>query len=435
MLSKSELAIKNFISKNPEYYDCSSKNFHTFMYTAMERVRSQVAENQYVTILSLGLNALDVYAEEVKARKWEEDVSPFQLSYTVDGTDPSKIKVKRHWGDGVWTFNNLSKKVHVANVAYMNIEYDELYCCVITFIVADDAATVSEFMEAYHRARWQRNRHGACVLGYNGEKMDEFRKMQWEDIYLANNMITEIRGEIETFFKNRKAYEQLGLDWKRGLMLAGSPGNGKTAICRAIATTATVPVIYCALDNEDMFRILNRVEKTIRANAPCIVIFEDADTLGSNPALRSAMLNMLDGLFSSAGVLTIASTNSPEKLDEAFTGRPSRFDSFYVIGDPELHERLQILSRRLGPRAKKLPKKALHNLCKQMSGLSAACVQEIAVCSLLLSLKNGKPVSIEMLKTALEKMKKHLKNSEEGIQKTARGSIGFASIHDEDMEW
>ncbi len=423
------------VSNQFPYFEHANQSFHVFLYKVMEYVKNHVKENKYVTILDLGLTHIDPYAEESKAKLWPS-LPPFLLAYTADNTNQGKINIKRKWREGIWTFDNLKSKVHVGNLAYVRMEYDEMYCVNATFIVAESQEAVSEFLESYHRAHWNRNRHGACVLSYSGEKMEEFRKMKWEDIYLPNNMLNEIRSEIDIFFKSEKAYKEHSLDWKRGLMLAGRPGNGKTAICRAIATNSKVPVIYCALDSDDMFRILHRVEKTIKANSPCIVIFEDADTLGSNEALRSAMLNLLDGLFTSNGVLTIASTNAPEKLDEAFTGRPSRFDSFYIIGDPEGKERLQILLRRLGDNGKKLPTKQLKEVCKQMGGLSAACVQEIAVCALLASLKAGKPVSIPMLKAGLEKMKKHMRASEEGIDKTARGSIGFASDElDETEDW
>jgi len=422
-----------FEAKDKHYFQNANEVFHNFIYKTIEHVRKNVSENAYVTILDMGLSGLDIYADEVKASEWPA-VPPFLLSYTTDNTDPGKINIRRKWREGIWTFSNLKSKVHVADIAYVRMEYDELYCCNTTFIVAESSEAASEFLEAFHRAKWQRNRHGACVLSYGGEKMEEFRKMSWDDIYLPNNMLSEIRSEIDTFFKSKNDYLEHGLDWKRGMMLAGRPGNGKTAICRAIATNSTVPVIYCALDNDDMFRILHRVERTIKANSPCIVIFEDADTLGSNEALRSAMLNLLDGLFTSSGVLTIASTNAPEKLDEAFTGRPSRFDSFYIIGDPEGPERLAILQRRLGKKSKLLPINELKDLCKQMGGLSAACVQEVAVCALLASLKAAKPLNMAMLKRGLDKMKKHLRASEDGIQKTARGSLGFAAGMNDDMD-
>jgi AAA+ superfamily predicted ATPase len=420
----------NKLMEKFDYYPDVQAGLHTFIHKAIEHIKDDEPTAKYSTVMNYGLHQLDIFAAEQKAEIFKFP-APFLMAYTDHETDPSKIKVKQRWIEGVWCFKVGTSKVFAANLAYMQMDYDEIYCSNCSFIIAPSKAESDAFLISYHKSRWSRNRQNGCVLNYTGERMDEFRKMQWDDIFLPNNTCEQIRNEIDTFFKSEKDYKEHGLDWKRGIILAGKPGNGKTSLARAIATNSTVPVIYCALDSDDMFRVLDRVQRTIKGNAPCIVIFEDADSLASNPALRSAMLNMLDGLFTASGVLTIASTNSPEKLDEAFTGRPSRFDSYYVIGDPPLLERKGILLRRLGKKGKKLPLAGLKELCKQMAGLSAACVQEIAVCALLESLRSDKPISMPMLYSGLEKMRKHMKVSTDGLDKFTRGSLGFAPISDD----
>lgn len=421
-----------------DYYNSVDSNIHSFVVRAAEVLSKKIAESdpeyKYVAVMNRGMDALWTYAKEQKADDFEFETPIKNLHYVEEFSSHLNLGLWDRWTDKVFRFKSeKGNYVYVSNLIHLHQEYDDVFCCETTAIVAKSKEDADSFVRGYQKAKWQRHRTMPCVLGYAGERMKDFRKMDWDEIYLHNDMTNEIRNEIDTFFKNKKAYEEHHLDWKRGIMLAGRPGNGKTAICRAIASHSSVPVIYCTLDDDDMFRILERVSKTIKQNAPCIVIFEDADTLGSNPALRSAMLNMLDGLFTASGVLTIASTNAPEKLDEAFTGRPSRFDSFYVIGDPEPKERREILLTRLSDKGKKLPKKPLAALIKEMAGLSAACVQEVAVCALLSSLKTRKPVNMAMLQASLEKMKKHLRNSEDGVEKTSRGAIGFEPARDDDF--
>lgn len=426
--------IKEFKGKYDfDYFGAAADGVHVFVTTAIEAVRDKIPEKYtYVAGLSQGLAYLEKYAIEHKAELFPMKMPIPRMTYMDHETEPGKIKIREKWKEGVWKFKHNGRFIYAANLLQFHIEYDELYCSNLSFLIGHDKDDVESFLREYHEARWKRNRKMPCVLTYHGERIEDFRKMSWDDIFLADNITSQIRDEMDTFFKSQKDYKEHNLDWKRGILLAGRPGNGKTAICRAIATNSTVPVIYCALDSDDMFRILDRVDRTVRANAPCIVIFEDADTLGSKDHLRSALLNMLDGLFTASGVFTVASTNAPEKLDEAFTGRPSRFDSFYIIGDPAPMERIKILQARLGDKSKRLNQAQLLTLVKDMGGMSAACVQEVAVCALLQSLKAAKPLNLDMLKEAVDKIKKHLRASGEGVAKITRGSIGFAPADSDD---
>ena len=88
-----------------------------------------------------------------------------------------------------------------------------------------------------------------------------------------------------------------------------------------------------------------------RESAPCLLVLEDLDTLVT-PKNRSFLLNEMDGFASNAGILTIGTANSPEKLDPALAERPSRFDRRYKFERPALEERdryLRLYTERLDP--------------------------------------------------------------------------------------
>ena len=76
-----------------------------------------------------------------------------------------------------------------------------------------------------------------------------------------------------------------------------------------------------------------------RRSAPCLVVLEDLDSLIKDEN-RAFLLNELDGFADNEGVVVIASTNHPEKLDPAILDRPSRFDRKYRFDLPALPERL-----------------------------------------------------------------------------------------------
>ncbi len=77
-----------------------------------------------------------------------------------------------------------------------------------------------------------------------------------------------------------------------------------------------------------------------RAMSPCLLIFEDLDSLISD-SVRSYFLNEVDGLESNHGILMIGSTNHIERLDPGIAKRPSRFDRKYLFALPNRDERVQ----------------------------------------------------------------------------------------------
>jgi len=76
-----------------------------------------------------------------------------------------------------------------------------------------------------------------------------------------------------------------------------------------------------------------------REHAPCILVFEDLDSLIGGK-VKSFFLNEMDGLAQNNGILTIATTNHPEDIDDAIINRPSRFDTKYTfdLPTPELRK-------------------------------------------------------------------------------------------------
>lgn len=79
---------------------------------------------------------------------------------------------------------------------------------------------------------------------------------------------------------------------------------------------------------------IRKVFKQARQSAPCLLVLEDLDSLLTDEN-RSFFLNELDGFAANEGIVTIASTNHPERLDPAIRDRPSRFDRKYHFDLPD----------------------------------------------------------------------------------------------------
>jgi AAA+ superfamily predicted ATPase len=126
------------------------------------------------------------------------------------------------------------------------------------------------------------------------------------------------------------------------VLLIGPPGNGKTHAIKALVNELNMPCLYVksfkvgdGAEQSNMRRVFARA----RRSAPCLVVLEDLDAMIEDEN-RAFLLNEMDGFAENDGIVVIASTNHPEKLDPAILDRPSRFDRKYRFELPALGERL-----------------------------------------------------------------------------------------------
>ncbi|TGO44529.1 hypothetical protein BCON_0503g00050 [Botryotinia convoluta] len=168
----------------------------------------------------------------------------------------------------------------------------------------------------------------------------------WDEVILNKRMKTNLIADVEGFFNNQALYKKLAVPWKRGIILHGVPGNGKTISIKALMSTLSsrpspIPSLYVkSFDGEchGPKWAISTIFQKARKMAPCLLIFEDLDSLVTEKT-RSYFLNEVDGLESNDGILMIGSTNHLGKLDSSISKRPSRFDRKYCFRVPNEEER------------------------------------------------------------------------------------------------
>jgi len=196
---------------------------------------------------------------------------------------------------------------------------------------------------------------------------------------------------VRLWVNSKNWYKEKKIPWKKGWLLYGVPGTGKTALARAFAEDLDLPIYVFSLgqmSNNDFLKAW----QSMQLNVPCIALIEDIDNVfhkrqnisqlsgmlnGSmfyqngnqsaennevkSPLSFDTLLNCLDGVDKTDGIFTIVSTNDITKIDEALgvpefinvdkhnfiSSRPGRIDSVIKLDYIDNHNKLKMATKIL----------------------------------------------------------------------------------------
>ena len=172
-------------------------------------------------------------------------------------------------------------------------------------------------------------------------------------VYLPEGVMDDLFADARRFLAGRARYEPMGIPWRRGYLLHGPPGGGKTTLVQCLATELGLPLYYLSLaalrSREDLAELLDNVR------CGSLVLIEDIDCIAAaaermnkhdggavnDSGTQSAtvqtkitpsdLLNTIDGIIASQGRILVMTTNYPERLDRALV-RAGRVDRRLEIG-------------------------------------------------------------------------------------------------------
>jgi len=198
----------------------------------------------------------------------------------------------------------------------------------------------------------------------------------------------QILKDINTFWTKEDAFKRYGLTFKRGVLMYGTPGGGKSHIIQLIVKhlidneKGVVFKIETANDVETFHTFMQSTFKLIEPTRRLVVIIEDIDGLfQSGKSTETILLNILDGMGQMDNVVYVATTNYPEELADRIINRPSRFDRRYEISLPNEEVRRSYFEQTLKP--EDLPTIDLNKWVAETENLSIAHLREVIVSTVI----------------------------------------------------
>src|ERR1700723_705234 len=250
-------------------------------------------------------------------------------------------------------------------------------------------------------------------------------RYDWDSVVMDSTVRRMVRRDFELFFDREEWFRQHNLPYRRGYLLWGAPGNGKTGTIKVMAAHPYIQPFTLDLSDEeqkssDLLRLFERVAE----NTPALVILEDLDrafpTEGKRTQERTVsfqtLLNCLDGVGTQDGVIVVATANDPTCLDAAILKRPGRFDRVVQFRNPNADLRREYY-QRLSP---VLTGDQFEIAIEQTEGFSFAQLRETYILGSQSAFEHGRDVGVADVIEAVE-----LQAAGAQDLKTSVGAPGF----------
>lgn len=205
--------------------------------------------------------------------------------------------------------------------------------------------------------------------------------------HLPSPEIKDIIEDINSFWNRVDVYKKYNFVHKRGILMYGEPGCGKSGIIQLLSKLIMDKdgIVINVKDEDDVESFTKFIPtfRKIEPKRPLVVILEDIDSIaGENRNQVSRLLNILDGVKQIENVVYIATTNYPEKLQERITNRPSRFDRRYKVELPNEEIRETYIRHKLNE--EDLNKINMTEWVERTKGMSLSHLKEVVISTIVM---------------------------------------------------
>jgi hypothetical protein len=186
------------------------------------------------------------------------------------------------------------------------------------------------------------------ATGNGAWNASHLRHRALDTIILKEGQKEALVADLDEFLANRELYAKYGVPYHRGYLIYGPPGTGKSSLVHALATKYRHSIYTVSLSdvsNDAAFeRLVSGVDRV------GFLLIEDIDRFGRTGVSASALFNALDGIGTPDGLITILTTNHPDRLDPTLL-RPGRIDyrlNLSLLNDEQLGNMYEAVVGRKG---------------------------------------------------------------------------------------
>lgn len=254
--------------------------------------------------------------------------------------------------------------------------------------------------------------------GAEEKKKPREKEVSWEDVAGLKEVKKALLEAIEMPLLHEDLMKQYKVRPSKGILLYGPPGTGKTLIAKAASSELNAS--FQSLSGADLMKrgylqavnVLRELFNRARENTPAIIFLDEVDTFapsrgrGGATEITGQLLNEMDGMKKTKGVVVIAATNRPEVLDPAIM-RPGRFDKIFYIPPPDTETRKKVFEIHLGEFAAGVDLSKLAEMTPHFTGADIASIcQEAKMMALRAKIAGKKKaITTEMVAAIIERRK------------------------------
>ena len=252
-----------------------------------------------------------------------------------------------------------------------------------------------------HEYAKENNQLKGQIFALSGEFLKKTTD-KWEDLVLPKDVEEPIKKAVRQLKKN-------SVDSKsRGLMFVGSPGTGKTKTGKVLMNDYE-EAAFIWVSSKDFGKIgstyaLKMAFSLARDIAPSILFLEDIDSWINSGAV-DLLKSEMDGIRENKGMVTILTSNNPEKFPDALLDRPGRFHEILNFPLPNKALRKQMLEKWC---VSKMKDEVMIEILKKTKGFSGAHIRELVDYAEMIKEDDG----IELGEALLESLEKLVKQRE-----------------------